>query len=113
MNQAVKMPTCLPIYSNTISVTVIMYNIIKNVAQYKLRLYFSQGIKPRSSSVDPAGGKTTLNYCTILKTKLVKEDCGLLPPGLQSLMGAGRRRRRRGGSPLGGHAVPGPVLWAQ
>lgn len=113
MNQAVKMPTCLPIYSNTISVTVIMYNIIKNVAQYKLRLYFSRGIKPRSSSVDPAGGKTTLNYCTILKTKLVKEDCGLLPPGLQSLMGAGRRRRRRGGSPLGGHAVPGPVLWAQ
>lgn len=32
-----------------------MYNIIKNVAQYKLRLYFSQGIKPRSSSVDPVG----------------------------------------------------------
>lgn len=32
-----------------------MYNIIKKVAQYKLRRYFSQGIKPRSSSVDPVG----------------------------------------------------------
>lgn len=110
------MLTCLPIYSNTISVTVTMYNIIKKKCrrQYKLRRHFSQGIKPRSSSVDPVAGKTTLNYCTILKTKLVKKDRGLLPPGLQSLMGAGASSSSwGGGSPLDGHAVPSPVLWAQ
>lgn len=54
MNQAAKMPICLLIYINTISVTVTMYNTIKKFA------YISQGVKPRSSSVDPVEGRPHL-----------------------------------------------------
>lgn len=54
MNQAAKMPICLLIYINTISATVTMYNTIKKFA------YISQGVKPRSSSVDPVEGRPHL-----------------------------------------------------
>lgn len=56
------MPTCLSMYSNTIFVTVTIYNIIKKCRrQYNLRpLFLTRHHKPRSSSVDPVGEKMPL-----------------------------------------------------
>lgn len=60
MNQAGKMPTRLPIYSNTISVTVTMYNIMKTSQTVRITAGFLTRRPAPSSSVDPGRGRRRL-----------------------------------------------------